>query len=192
MFTGIVEAVGAVESFDGSRLKISLPVPFHQDGAEVGESIAVNGCCLTLVGVASTLDFDLSPETVRRTTLGKLTPGELVNLERAMRIGARFDGHIVQGHVDGVAEIVSIEVRENARLVRFRVGEPKYLVDKGSVALDGISLTVVNLERQEFDTWIIPHTWNNTNLAKRLPGHSVNLEYDIVARYVERLLSRVS
>ena len=209
MFTGIIEALGRITEFDGANLAIEAPFARGADPIQIGESISVNGCCLTVVSVspsepsgelppahitgehrAPRLEFNLSPETVSRTTLGSFMRGTAVNLERAMRADGRFGGHLVQGHVDASGLVVSITPTDGATIFRFRVPEvaAKYLIDKGSVAVDGISLTVVTPEGSEFDTWIIPHTLANTNLGGLGVGDTVNLEFDVMAKYAERLL----
>ncbi len=190
MFTGIIEALGRVTSVTPEVLVVEPVRVMGSDPIQLGESVAVNGCCLTVVDFAQGLRFDVSPETLARTSLGELGIGSTVNLERAMRADGRFGGHVVQGHVDATAEIVSIQPVENSVVFRFRVplGFERYLIDKGSVALDGISLTVVKPEGQEFEVWVIPHTLTETNLGQHLPGDCVNLEVDMLAKYVERLL----
>ncbi|HWA83760.1 MAG TPA: riboflavin synthase [Fimbriimonadaceae bacterium] len=190
MFTGIVESLGRVVGLDGGVLLVQPEQLLGPDPVTLGESIAVNGCCLTVVAVEPSLRFDLSPETIARTSLGSLSAGRHVNLERAMRADGRFGGHIVQGHVDATGEVVSLTPAENSTIVRFRVppGSERYLIDKGSITVDGISLTVVKPEGNEFDAWIIPHTFAHTNLGERAAGDRVNLEFDALARYVERLL----
>ena len=191
MFTGIVEKsvriVGVAEGPFFRRLTLANP----WTDLKPGESIAVNGCCLTVVEAGNELGFDLSPETLSRTTLGGLRAGSIVNMERAMRADGRLGGHLVQGHVDGTGSIVRITPEDGATVFRFRVPDAgaKYIIDKGSVALDGISLTAVKPEGSEFDTWIIPHTLIHTNLNKRVIGDSVNVEFDVLARYAEKLLS---
>ncbi len=191
MFTGIIEATGVVWEPAGGNLTIEPQGSLGDDPIKLGESIAVNGCCLTVVSMGDAFSFDLSPETLERTTLGNLVPGDIVNLERAMRGDSRLGGHLVQGHVDGIGSIVNITPADGATVFRFRVPDSgaKYIIDKGSVALDGISLTVVNPVGSEFDTWIIPHTLAHTNLNKRLIGDFVNVEFDVLARYAEKLLS---
>ncbi len=189
MFTGLVQAVGRVRRLDGLVLEIEAPPSFFATPLVEGESIAVNGVCLTVVG--DSLRFDLSEETLARTSLGALAEGDPVNLERAMSASDRFGGHIVQGHVDATAEMVAIEPQEGSTVYRFRTpaGGGRYLIDKGSVTLDGISLTVVRPVGDEFEAWIIPHTLANTNLGSRKVGDQVNLEYDVIAKYVERLVT---
>lgn len=188
MFTGLVESLGRVASLAQGRLEIDVAED-AADPFQMGESVAVNGCCLTVVG-HTPLKFDLSEETERRTALAKLVPGSRVNLERAMKPSDRLGGHIVQGHVDAVGELLSIQPTPQAHVFRFRVPSEydRYLIDKGSVALDGISLTVVQPKDGEFDVWVIPHTLANTNLGEAKPGDRFNVEFDVVAKYVERLV----
>lgn len=191
MFTGIVQAVGRVETAEGSKLEVLVPPDFAPDGFDLGESVAVNGCCLTVVSSQGKVTFDVSPETFARTSLGALRDGDPVNLERAMVANGRFGGHIVQGHVDATGTVVSIG--ESGEFIVMRIESPesygRYLIDKGSITVDGISLTVVQPQGGAFDVWLIPHTLANTNLHTRKPGDSVNLEYDVIAKYVERLLA---
>lgn len=192
MFTGLVQGVGTVRSFEDGVLLLDSSLASAEDPWRIGESVAVNGCCLTVVAKEPALRFDLSPETLARTALGSVaSPGAKVNLERAMKASDRFGGHIVQGHVDAVGSLVSLRPEGNSTVFRFRVppGSGRYLIDKGSVAIDGISLTVVQPEQDEFDVWIIPHTLEVTCLGNLQPGDAVNLEYDVVAKYVERLAS---
>ncbi|HEX4083492.1 MAG TPA: riboflavin synthase [Chthoniobacteraceae bacterium] len=194
MFTGLVEATGAVEALHrkqgASRLIIQAPA--MTDCAE-GESVAVNGCCLTLAQPAAggRLQFDLLEETLRRTNLGGLEPGAPVNLERALPAGGRLGGHFVQGHIDCVAAIRAWEpVGLDYRLEIALPGEfARYLVEKGSIAVDGISLTAAALAADSFTVWIIPHTREVTNLSAATPGGLVNLEFDLLAKYVERILA---
>lgn len=187
MFTGIIEALGKVRSLENGILVLETDHPLGPDPVQMGESIAVNGVCLTIVGP---LTFDLSPETLSRTSLGDLQTGSVVNLERAMRADGRFGGHLVQGHVDTTGEVVSMLQSDNSTVIRFRAPESaaRYLIDKGSITIDGISLTVVAPREGEFDVWVIPHTLENTNLGAKKPGDRVNLEFDVLAKYVERLM----
>ncbi len=195
MFTGIIQAVGKVGALQDGVLTVRTPKAFAQTGFDLGESIAVSGCCLTVVESAEaedwTLKFDLSPETLKRTSLGDLGPGSQVNLERAMSANGRFGGHVVQGHVDATGILSSITQAENSWVYRFETAREfdRYLIDKGSVTIEGISLTVVQPQDGEFDTWIIPHTIQETNLASKRPGDTVNLEFDVIAKYVEKLLT---
>lgn len=193
MFTGIVQAVGRVSKLDGGVLTLDAPTSFVDGTLEIGESIAVNGCCLTLVSEEGGLRFDLSPETLARTSLGDVRPGSKVNMERAMQAGARFGGHIVQGHVDATGTLVSIRPEGNSVVYRFQAPAEydRYLIDKGSVTIDGISLTVVHPDAGAFDVWVIPHTLQETHLGELQPGSRVNLEFDVIARYVEKLLAPI-
>lgn len=195
MFTGIIEGAGEVEAVevreDGARLVIHAPE--IAAGAGIGDSVAVNGVCLTAVALHDgRLAFDAVTETLRRTNLGALHPGERVNLERPLRANGRFDGHVVQGHVDGTAELAQVTVEGNARRLRFRLAPEllRYVVEKGSIALDGISLTVAAVGAEWFEVVIIPHTLAVTNLGFKSSGDSVNVEVDLLAKYVERLLRR--
>jgi riboflavin synthase len=186
MFTGIVEELGSVVSRDGSRLRIAARTVL--DGAGIGDSTAVNGCCLTVVAFDAAegwWDADVSDETYARTNLGSLQPGDPVNLERPVRLEDRLGGHLVQGHVDAVGEIVApvpdLQVRMPADLLR-------YVVEKGSITVDGISLTVVKPLDDGFTVAVIPHTAAVTTLGSKGPGSKVNLEVDVIAKYAERLL----
>jgi riboflavin synthase len=185
MFTGIVEELGQLTSLDDGRLRIAATHVI--DGAEIGESIAVNGCCLTVVAFGTDWwEADVSPETISRTSLADLADGDPVNLERAVRASDRLGGHIVQGHVDGVGEIV-----EPVPDLRVKVPDSllPYLVEKGSVTVDGVSLTIVEPLDDGFTVAIIPHPAEVTNLGAKQPGDLVNLEVDVMAKYVERLVS---
>ncbi len=192
MFTGLVQRVGQVVQFEAGRLSVSHGFDIS-DPIQVGESIAVNGCCLTALNSGDSIDFDLSEETIRRTNLGFLQPGSAVNLERAMRLSDRLGGHLVQGHVDSTGFIRSKEHGVDGSVVlQVELNEPtggRYLIDKGSVTLDGVSLTVVQPALNTFACWIIPHTLANTNLQEREVGDRVNVEFDVLAKHVERLLS---
>ncbi len=195
MFTGIVEATGEVAGLTatavGGVLELELPRSMA-DGLAVGDSLAVNGCCLTLAGpvVEGRARFDLLGETLRRTNLGDLAAGELVNLERAMRADSRFGGHFVLGHVDDTTRVLELAPEgDNHRLVlALPAAMARYLVPKGSVTVDGMSLTVAQLEQDRLTIWITPHTHRATNLCRRSVGQRVNLEVDILAKHVERLL----
>ena len=184
MFTGIVEELGRVEVRDGATLRITCRRVL--DDVEMGASIAVNGCCLTVVAWGDGWwQADVTDESWRRTSLGDLTPGDPVNLERPVRLSDRLGGHLVQGHVDGVGEIVApapdLQVRCDPELLR-------YVVEKGSITVDGISLTVVEPLEDGFTVAIIPHTADVTTLGHKGVGACVNLEVDVTAKYVERLL----
>ena len=191
MFTGIVEEVGRVASLESGRLTIAAATVMP--GLKLGDSVAINGACLTVVSLAQgKFAVDLAPETLRRTSLGQLQAGQGVNLERALALGDRLGGHIVQGHVDGYGRITSR--RPEGDCFMLRVTSPPrlmpYIVEKGFVAVDGISLTVVKKGTSSFTISVIPYTLANTNLHEKLPGARVNLEVDILAKYVESLVSR--
>ena len=188
MFTGIVEEVGSVQAIEPGRLAISAERVLAD--LEVSHSICVNGACLTVTHRDdSSFSVDVVPETLRRTNLGSLSPGGVVNLERAMGVGDRFGGHVVQGHVDATGTVDAIEPEGEALLVTFRAPESimRYVVEKGFIAVDGTSLTVVNCDGQCFSVTIIPYTRENTVMGTLKVGDSVNLEADIMAKYVERL-----
>lgn len=195
MFTGIVEEVGRVGSLDvkpaGARLTVFCQTILAD--AAVGASIATNGACLTAVEIEpGRFSADVAPETLKRTNLGDLKPASLVNLERPLRADGRLDGHFVLGHVDGTGEIVSLEpLGGDNWWLRVRLPDDlvPYVVMKGSVAVDGISLTVAEIESNIVGFTIIPHTWANTAIHDRAPGSRVNLEADILAKHVEKLLS---
>jgi riboflavin synthase len=189
MFTGIIETLGKVVGVTPASLAVEAT---FEEPIDLGESIAVNGCCLTVVSAEGALRFDISEETLRRTSLGELKPGSLVNLERAMKVGSRFGGHIVQGHVDGTGALVSVRETDAAHVLRFSYPTEfgKYLIEKGSIAIDGISLTAVSPTGTEFEVWVIPHTWQHTNLGAMRVGQRVNLEFDMVAKYVEGLIQK--
>jgi riboflavin synthase len=196
MFTGIVEEVGHVAAVDslptGARLRIECSRILSD--AVVGSSIAVNGTCLTAVDLASGHFLaELSPETLVRTNLGALTPGALVNLERPLRFNGRLDGHFVLGHVDGTARILSLDsLGSDNWMLRLDVPPSltPYIVSKASVAVDGISLTVAEISGAIVSFVIIPHTYENTNLRARAGGSAVNIEVDILAKHIEKLLAR--
>ncbi len=193
MFTGIVEELGTVESIasspDGARIRIGAHTVL--EGAGLGDSTAVNGCCLTIVALdpadpPTWWEADVSDETLARTNVGKLQPGDPVNLERPVRLMDRLGGHLVQGHVDDVGEVVravpDLAVRVPAHLLR-------YIIEKGSITVDGVSLTVVEPRSDGFTVAVIPHTCEVTTLGTRRPGDLVNLEVDLIAKYTERLLT---
>jgi riboflavin synthase len=191
MFTGIIERAGRVARIevraDGARLVVEAP---GLDAA-VGDSVAVNGVCLTVVeNAAGCLAFDAVQETLQRSNLGALREGERVNLERPLRAGGRLDGHIVQGHVDAPGRVLSIAGEGNARRVRIAAASDllRYVIEKGSITVDGISLTVAAVGEDWFEVVIIPHTWEVTNLSARKSGDPVNLEVDLIAKYVEKLM----
>ncbi|WP_395641619.1 riboflavin synthase [Rudaea sp.] len=194
MFSGIVQAVGKIASLQARGGDVRLVVDAQGlgvDGVAPGDSIAVAGVCLTVVGIDATrLAFDVSNETLSRTSLGTLDPGSGVNLEKALRLADRLDGHLVSGHVDGIGRVLAIE--PDARSQRWTFEVPvelaKYIAGKGSVCIDGTSLTVNETEGARFGVNLIPHTVAVTTFKDRRVGDAVNIEVDLIARYVERLL----
>jgi riboflavin synthase len=194
MFTGIIEELGRVRSLErrGEGVRVRVEARVVSEGTREGDSIAVNGVCLTALDVEKgSFAADGSRETLQRSTLGNLRAGSFVNLERAVTPATRLGGHIVQGHVDARGRFLSAEDHGGSWTVR--VGYPKeiaqYLVFKGSVAVEGISLTVAALAAEHFEIAVIPKTWAVTNLSHLRPGDDVNLEADIIAKYVERILA---
>jgi len=190
MFTGIVEERGEVLAMAGHRLTVACRVvPTDSD---IGASIAVNGVCLTVVGNdGASLAFDLSEETIDRTSLRRLAEGHAVNLERPVTLAARLGGHIVQGHVDGVGEVQRVEPGEDGgSVIRFHIPDDlmRYVIEKGSISIDGISLTVASLHPDGVSVAVIPHTLAVTTLGEAAPGDPVNLEVDMIAKYLERLM----
>ncbi|HEY0698249.1 MAG TPA: riboflavin synthase [Micromonospora sp.] len=193
MFTGIVEELGEVvrRTDHGSSALLAVRGPLVTSDARHGDSIAVNGVCLTVVDVADgVFTADVMGETLSRSSLGVLTAGDPVNLERAATLGSRLGGHLVQGHVDGVARILGREPAGEWEVVRFAlpVGISRYVVEKGSITVDGVSLTVMAVTDDEFSVGLIPTTLKLTTLGHKGVGDPVNLEVDVVAKYVERLL----
>lgn len=195
MFTGIIEELGAVRSIEtrGENARIVIGARIVTEGTNHGDSIAVNGVCLTALDIQpDSFAADVSRETLSRSTLGNLEPGTAVNLERAVTPATRLGGHIVQGHVDARGTFAQVE--DHGESWTMRIGYPKdigrYLVFKGSVAVEGISLTIAGLTDEYFEIAIIPKTWEVTNLSRLKPGDGVNLEVDVIAKYVERLLAR--
>lgn len=192
MFTGLVEEVGRVVVLEeGEMLRIGVAARRVSGDAREGDSVSVNGACLTVGAVSGeTLFFYAMPETLRRTSLGALAEGGGVNLERAMGAHDRFGGHIVQGHVDGVGEVVGVRPEGDAEIWEFAAPPEvlRYTVEKGSICVDGISLTVVSVGERSFTVSILPQTRTNTNLRERRVGDRVNLEADVIGKYVERLL----
>jgi riboflavin synthase len=195
MFTGIVEELGRVRSLEdragGARLVVQCATV--NGDSSVGDSVAVNGVCLTAVEVTGeALSFDLGRETLGRSTLGDLRAGDPVNLERPLTLATRLGGHLVQGHVDGVARVRSVD--RNGAGASIRIALPPslrpYVVEKGAIAVDGVSLTVAVVDNEGFEVALIPHTLAATTLGERAPGDGVNLEADVVAKYVENLARR--
>ena len=185
MFTGIVEELGAVRQRDGTRLVIASRTV--AEDSPVGASVAVNGVCLTVVENRSgSLAFDLSEETLQRTALSRLQEGSPVNLERPVTLASRMGGHLVQGHVDGVGRLVQMGP-DGVATIEAPAGTSRYLVEKGSVAVDGVSLTVAGVDGDRFTVALVPHTLEVTTLGRASPGDPLNLEVDLIAKYVERL-----
>lgn len=193
MFTGIVEAQGIVAGFEGKdgSIRLRLRLPPEIAGLAPGQSLAVDGVCLTIVTAdGETVEVDLSTETVRRTTLGGLRAGAPVNLERPLPAAGRLGGHFVQGHVDGVGTVARVVPEGDGRRMEIRLPPhlARFVVEKGSMAVDGVSLTVTEAGEQTFGVALIPYTLAATTLGQKRPGDPVNIEVDILAKYVERLL----
>ena len=197
MFTGIVEDIGEIGSIEqnGSSLVLHIKAKFASE-LSLGESVAVNGICLTVTKHDdASFCADVTPETFRRTSLSLLSAGSPVNLERAMRADGRFGGHIVSGHIDGTGRLTAIRREDNAYNVFFRVEKSlaRYIIEKGSVALDGISLTVASVRDEgnygEFSVAVIPHTWENTALKNKRVGSVINVECDVVGKYIEHFVN---
>ena len=187
MFTGIVVEQGEVLQ---PPPRLVLRAPQTASAAALGDSVAIDGCCLTVVAIeGDRLSFDAVPETLRRTTLGRLRSGALVNLEPALRAGDRMGGHVVQGHVDAVGSLASAEPEGDAVNMTFRAPEGvlRYVIEKGSISVNGVSLTVTAFDDESFSVSVIPHTRTVTNLGRLAPGDEVNLEADLFGKYVERL-----
>jgi riboflavin synthase len=190
MFTGIVRELGTVDAFDGSRLVVAAPETAA--GAVVGDSVAVAGVCLTVVASEDgRLAFDAIPETLARTVLGSFEPGDPVNVEPSLRVGDPLGGHVVQGHVDAVGRVRSVTSEGDGRRVWVDAPEAvvRYCIEKGSIAVDGVSLTVAAFDDDGFEVALIPHTLGVTTLGRLEPGNDVNLEADVLGKVVERLLS---
>lgn len=193
MFTGIIEETGSIISFkkDGKSGKLKIAAHKVLEETHIGDSIAVNGICLTVVSMQSdSFVADVMSETVKRSSLSELSVGDSVNLERAMPMNGRFGGHIVSGHIDGTGRISSLVREENAVWVTISAKEDilRYIVEKGSIAIDGISLTVAYVDDEVFKVSVIPHTGAETTLLKKKAGDTVNLENDLVGKYIEKLI----
>lgn len=193
MFTGLIECVGRLNGMrrSGSAVRLDLTAPLPLEEVRVGDSIAVNGACLTVTAFARDLfSFDVSPETVDRTAFRTLGPGSRLNIERALRLGGRLDGHLVTGHIDCTGRLERSEARGNARILTFTLPahHGRMLVEKGSVAIDGVSLTVNEVRDERFSVAVIPHTLEKTTLVALVPGQEVNIETDIIGKYVARLV----
>jgi riboflavin synthase len=185
VYTGLIEEMGTYEGYDGDRYRIRASLVLED--AQVGDSLSVNGCCVTVV--ERTPEYfvtNLTAETLSRTTFGCLQPGDQVNLERCVRANDRLGGHIVQGHVDAIGEVTAaapdLRVRVPAELIR-------YCVEKGSIAVDGVSLTIFDVDSDSFSVAVIPHTSEVTTIGRRAPGDKVNIEVDVAAKQIEKLLS---
>jgi riboflavin synthase len=194
MFTGIIEGLGTIAAIRTTGLgrRFSIASDFDITSSRIGDSIAVNGACLTAVKLEGRrFSVDVSPETLDRSVLGKIKVGERVNLERALRLSDRLDGHLVSGHVDGIGTISDRKTLANAILVTFKVPETlaRYMIEKGSVAVDGISLTINRCDNTSFDVSIIPHTAALTTIGLKKVGDAVNIETDMIGKYVERFVS---
>ena len=193
MFTGIIEEIGTIKGIKRGNRSVVLEVKAKKvlEDLKVGDSIATNGVCLTVISFSGgSFCADVMPETMQRSNLGELRAGSPVNLERALTLNGRLGGHIVSGHVDGMGRIVGKEKDENAIWIRIATSADllRYIVDKGSITIDGISLTVVAVTDSEFTVSIIPHTQDETTLVKKQVGDNVNLENDVIAKYVEKLM----
>jgi len=193
MFTGIIEGLGTISAIRpaGQGKRLTVEADFILDQTEVGDSVAVNGACLTVVKIGGKrFETDLSPETLRASTFGKAKLGDRVNLERAMRLSDRIDGHLVSGHIDGIGIITKREKLGNALMLTIEVPEAvsRYMIHKGSVAVDGISLTINACESKHFSVQIIPHTAGMTTIGMKQNGDPVNIETDMIGKYVERFV----
>ncbi|MBP7174192.1 MAG: riboflavin synthase [Cloacibacterium sp.] len=194
MFTGIIEAIGVVENirYTDSNIHFTISCPFTQE-LKIDQSVAHNGCCLTVVETnAQNYTVTAIGETLEKTNLGKWQIGSLINLERCVKIDGRLDGHIVQGHIDQIGNVISIENKDGSYLItiRYEAKNNFATVAQGSISVNGISLTVANSEVGEFSVAIIPYTWENTNLKELKIGDSVNLEFDIIGKYVAQLTNQ--
>ena len=196
MFTGIIEELGRVRSLErrGEGVRMTVEARVVTEGTGEGDSVAVNGVCLTATAVdGDVLATDVMHETLQRSTLGAIEAGARVNLELAVRAADRLGGHIMQGHVDGVGTVAAVREDGFARVATVRADDPallRYVVHKGSIALDGVSLTVARIDEQSFDVSLIPETLERTTLGRATDGARMNLEVDVVAKYVEKLLAR--
>ena len=197
MFTGIVREQGRIASLDGGAggVRVVVEAPATAPGVGLGDSVAINGCCLTAVEIgATTIAFDAVPETLSRTSLARLAPGSRVNLEPALRAGDPMGGHVVQGHVDAVGRVRSVVPEGEGKRIWFDVPDAvlRYCVEKGSIAIEGVSLTIAALDEAGVAVAFIPHTLAATTIGALAPGDEVNLEADVLAKYVERLVNRTA
>jgi riboflavin synthase len=193
MFTGIIEGLGTIRSIraSGEGRRFAIEADFSLDRTKIGDSIAVNGACLTAVSLSGNrFEADLSPETLDVSAMGALKVGDRVNVERALRLSDRIDGHLVSGHIDGVGRIITRERQSNAIIVTFGVEAflARYMIKKGSVAVDGVSLTINSLGESEFSVSIIPHTAGLTTIGIKQTGDPVNIETDLIGKYIERFM----
>ena len=193
MFTGLIEGTGKLKTIEprGKDMRLSIQASFDLEGFQIGESVAVDGVCLTVVSwQARAFTVDVSQETLSRTTLGQRSVGDEVNLERALRLGDRLGGHLVNGHVDGKARVMARKQRGDSLVFVFEVVAElgRYIIEKGSVAVNGVSLTVNRCDEQSFDVNIVPHTARVTTIGSLRVGDEVNLEVDIIGKYVERFV----
>ena len=195
MFTGIIEGLGSIAKVERSDqgMRLTVTSGFELDATKIGDSIAVNGACLTVVNISGNrFQVDVSPETLIKTTFNAVKIGERVNLERALKLSERIDGHLVSGHIDGIGTIKSKKNMGNAVIVTFEAPSSlmAYMIKKGSVAIDGISLTINNCDGNGFDVSIIPHTASITTIGFKNTGQKVNIETDMIGKYVEKFISR--
>lgn len=193
MFTGIIEGLGTIRGIQpsGEGGRLTVDADFVLAGTRLGDSIAVNGACLTAVALSGrSFTVDVSPETMARTTFGRIRAGDRVNLERALRLSDRLDGHLVSGHIDGMGALADRKVRSNAILLTFRAPRAltRYMIPKGSVAVDGVSLTLNTVTEDGFEVSIIPHTAGLTTVGMKAVGDPVNIETDMIGKYVERFV----
>lgn len=194
MFSGIIEDLGTVKSLKPTDKGALITIATHLPAARIriGDSIACNGACLTVVAKGrGTISMDVSAETLRRTALGQLKPADPINLERSLSLSTLLNGHLVSGHIDGVGRIAAIEPEGDSRLFTFEIApaQARYLVEKGSVAVDGISLTVFGVSGRRFTCALIPHTLKVTTLGTKKPGDAVNIESDLLAKYIEKFVT---
>ncbi len=193
MFTGIITDTGIARKVErsGNTIKLTVTTKYDTSDIALGASVACNGCCLTVVKkTPDSLEFDLSPETMEKTNYKNLKEGDAINLERSLKAGDELGGHMVTGHVDCLAKVIGVKESEGNRQIKLKIPEQykKYIATKGSATLNGVSLTVNNIENDVFEVNIIPHTLEQTNLNLLKPGSEVNFEIDVIARYLEKLI----